>query len=290
MDWSRLKYREKAIFVGLAAFLVFGIYSKAIREPMSRAITASKTQIKKARAQLSDLKTKEPQDEQLKAKTAALEAEAKKMDEQINTLEMSIPSRFSLDKLVGEFTRLANEVRLESIKQRVVKDQEYSRVFLEVRFFSGYASAIRYLSSVESISPFLKLEEMEILEPPKGKILELGGSPVRLLMSCLLSDHPGGVALKASTPATPVMKRDILSSAAKPQTELEESKYKLQGISFNAKNPTAIINDDVYAIGADLDGFKVKKISPNSVTLSDGSQEHVLNVQTQTTEKKSETH
>ena len=286
MDWwSRLKVRERAAVVALGAAVLFGVYSKAFREPMSKSVLTYQTQIKKSEAQLNDLKTKAPQDEELKEKIQSLKDETDKMTAQIDSLEENVPSTFGLTQLVGEFTRLANDVKLESVKQRVVKEQNYSRVFLEVKFYSNYANAIHYLASLETLSPFLKLEEMEMLEP-KGKSVELGGAPVRLLMSCLLSDKEEGLPLKAADVAPPPASRDILSSSERPQTELEDTRFKLQGISFNLKNPTAIINDDVYAVGAEIGGLTVKKILPDSVVLSDGSQDHVLNLTTKTTEKK----
>jgi hypothetical protein len=181
-------------------------------------------------------------------------------------------------QLVGEFTRLAKEVRLDSVKQRIAKDQGYSRIFLEVKFYSTYLNAIQYVAAVESISPFLRVEEMEVLEP-KGKAVELGGSPVRLLVSCLLSDNPEGGSLKASAPAADMgSQRDILASNARPAETLDDAKFQLEGVTFNPDRPTAIINGDVFSAGDKVAGFTVKKILSDGVTLSDGVQDHFLSL------------
>src|SRR3989338_1303926 len=171
MEWSRLKPREKAAIAALAAFILFGVYAKMVQEPLAKKIAGYQSQIKKSQAQLADLRTKTPQDSEIADKIQGLESEEARLSEQIDSLEKKIPSRFNMARMVGEFTRLAKEVKLESVKQKIVKDQGYSHIVLEVKFYATYLNAIKYLASVESISPFLKVEEMEILEP-KGKTLE----------------------------------------------------------------------------------------------------------------------
>ena len=215
----------------------------------------------------------------------SLSSEEKSLSQELSVLETKIPSRFNMAQMVGEFTRLAKEVKLESVKQRVVKDQGYSRIFLEVKFYATYLDAIRYLASVETVSPFLKVEEMEILEP-KGKTIELGGSPVRLLVSCLLSDSPEGGMLKASDVSGLSISRDILASTSRPTQLLEESKFALEGITFDSKNPTAIINGEVYQVSGEIGGYKIKKILPDTVVLSDGVEDHLLSLRPKPVELK----
>ena len=276
-SWSKLNPREKIVIASLAAFLLLGVYTKAVHEPVSKMVKGYDQQIKKSKAQLTDLKTKMPQDEEVAEKITKLQADGKKLSGELQSLEQRIPSRFQLAQLVGEFTRLANEVKLDSVSQRIVKDQGYSRIFLEVKFFASYMDAIQYLSAIESISPFLRVEEMEILEP-KGKNVEMGGSPVRLLVSCLLSESTEGGQLKASSTQDSAVKRDILASSSRPTALLEESKFTLEGITFDPKNPSAIINGDVYTVGSQISGYKVKKILQGSVLLSDGVEDHLLNL------------
>ncbi len=277
LNWSKLKSREKAAFVSLVGVVLFGVYWRLVHEPATKQIASYKTQIRKAQTQLKDLATKEPQDKEVAGKIRILEEEDKKMSDEIETLEKKIPSRFNVVQLVGEFTRLAKEIKLESVKQRIAKEQGYSRIFLEVKFYSTYLNAIQYIASIESISPFLRVEEMEILEP-KGKTLELGGSPVRLLVSCLLSDNPEGGVIKASPVSRVSGSRDILASTARPAEALNESKFSLEGITYDPKNPSAIINGDVFQVNSEVGGYKVKKILSDSVILSDGIEDHILSL------------
>ena len=285
MDFSKLRSREKIVFAALAAIVLFGVYWRLIQEPVAKRTASYKTQIKKSQAQLKDLTSKEPQDKEIAQKIASLEEESGGLSEQIGKLEKEIPSRFNMAQLVGEFTRLAKEVKLDSVKQRITKDQGYSRIFLEVKFYSTYLDAIQYVAAVESISPFLRVEEMEILEP-KGKTIELGGSPVRLLVSCLLSDNPEGGVLKAAESSKAAPGRDILASGSRPSEVLEDSKFTLEGITFDQKNPTAIINGDVFKTNSEVGGFKVKKILSSSVILSDGVRDLMLNLKSNETELK----
>ncbi len=278
MDWSRLKFREKAALAVLAGVFFFGLYWRIVREPVAKKVTSYKAQILKSQAQLKGLMSKEPQDKQVADKIQSLEEEDKLLSNQIELLENQIPSRFNMAQLVGEFTRLAKEIKLDSVKQRIAKEQGYSKIFLEVKFFSTYLNAIKYIAAIESISPFLRVEEMEILEPKEKKI-EIGGSSVRLLVSCLLSDNPEGGALKgAQTPDNLPGQRDILASNARPVELLPESQFSLEGITFDLKNSSAIINGDVFQVNSTVGGYKVKKILSDSVILSDGTVDHVLSL------------
>lgn len=278
MDFRKLKGQEKTAFIALAGILVFGLYWRVVHEPMSKRVMSYKTQIRKSQAQLKDLMSKQPQDKEIAEKIQGLEEEDGRLSGQIELLEKKIPSQFNSVQLVGEFTRLAKEIKLDSVKQRIAKEQGYSRIFLEVKFYSTYLNAIKYIAAIESISPFLRVEEMEILEP-KGKTIELGGSPVRFLVSCLLSDNPDGGVLKADPDQRDFPEqRDILASNARPAEILAESKFILEGITFDPKNSSAIINGDVFQVNSEVGGYKVKKILSDSVVLSDGIEDHWLSL------------
>ncbi len=262
----------------LGAAVLFGMYMRFIERPASKVVAGYKSQIRNSQMQLKDLETKKPQDAQISLNVEELGAKQKALSEEITKLEEQMPSQFNTSQLIGHVTNLAKEVRLESVKQRVVKDQSYLRIFLEIKFYSNYPDAIRYIAAVEAISPFIRVEEMEILEPPTGKAVELGGAPVKLTVSCLLGDTSPDKQLKPGTPAKLDLKRDILSSASKPTEELSDAKFTLEGITFDARNPTAIVNGDVYATGAKLGPYTVKKILSDSVILSDGVEDHTLSL------------
>ena len=125
LDLSKLKPRERMAIMALGGFLFFGVYAKMVQQPLTKKIETYKSQIKRSQAQLGDLKTKTPQDDKVAGNIETIAVEEKALETQITSLEKKIPSRFNMSQLVGEFTRLAREVKLEAVKQNIVKDQGY---------------------------------------------------------------------------------------------------------------------------------------------------------------------
>ncbi len=279
MEWSKLKPREKLLVVAIGAVVLGVLYMRMVYAPVQQKITTYQSQIKKAQKQLNELKAKTPQDVQVSGNVSQLQEETARLASEMSSIEKDMPSKFQLSQLVGELTRLSSEVKLDSVKQKIVKDQSFSRVFMEIKFYSNFTDTIKYMAAIESISPFIRVDEMEILEP-KGKSVELGGAPIRLLVSCLLADTADGVVLKAKQEQVDMTEkfRDVMASSARPTAELEASKFALEGITFYPRNPTAIINGDVYQQNSEISGYKVKKILSDSVVLSDGVQDHLLSL------------
>lgn len=261
----------------LGACVFFGMYMHFIDKPVSRKVAVYKSQIRSSEMQLKDLQTKIPQDALISSKIEGIGEENVKLAKEIASLEERMPSQFNTSQLVGALTSLAKEVKLESVKQRIVKEQAYSRMFLEVKFYSTYLDAVKYVAAIEAISPFMRVEEMEILEPV-GKTVELGGAPVKLVVSCLLGDSSPTTALGPGPAVHIDLARDILASSSKPAEELNDAKFSLEGITFDSKNPTAIVNGDVYQTGSTLGPYKVKRILSDSVVLTDGVEDHTLSL------------
>ena len=84
-------------------------------------------------------------------------------------------------------------------------------------------------------------------------------------------------ALKADESLkTPEVKRDILASTAKPMASLNEKDFRLEGITFTEDTPTVIINGEVFRVDSEVKGYRVKKIMPGSVILTDGMEDQLL--------------
>lgn len=277
MEWSKLKPRERTAVLVLGAAAFFGLYMRFVERPVAKKVAGYKSQIRQSELQLKDLDTKKPQDTLLSSKIKELEEGESKVSSEIAELEKRMPSQFNTSQLVGAVTSLAKEVKLESVNQRIVKEQAYSRIILEIKFYSTYSDAIRYMASIESLSPFLRIEELEILEPV-GKTIELGGAPVRLTVSCLLGDSSVDSKLETGKAPDLASKRDILASSSKPTSELSDAKFMLEGITYDSHNPTAIVNGDVYQTGSQMGPYTVKKILTDSVVLSDGVEDHILSL------------
>jgi Tfp pilus assembly protein PilO len=279
MEWSKLKPREKLMVAAIGAVVLAVLYMRMVYAPVQQKISTYQSQIKKAQKQLNELTAKPPQVVLVSGNVSQLEDETARLATEMSTIEKDMPSKFQLSQLVGELTRLSSEVKLDSVKQKIIKDQSFSRVFMEIKFYSNFTDTIKYMAAIESISPFIRVDEMEILEP-KGKSVELGGAPIRLLVSCLLAETTDGAVLKAKQEQVDMTEkfRDVMASSARPAIELEESKFVLEGITFDLRNPTAIINGDVYQQNSEISGYKVKKILSDSVILSDGVRDHLLSL------------
>lgn len=279
MAAQTLDPRRKLLITVLVAAAAFSVYSRLIAAPIQKKTADFGKQIQKAETQLRDLNEKLPPVGELAARVAKLEGEAKSFNDEIAAIEKKLPSRAYTSRFIAQVTELAKEVKIESVKQRIEKEEVYSRLYLEIQFTSSYSAAVRYVAAVESITPYLKVEQMTITEPKAKAETVSGGSPMKLVVSCLLGDSTSETELKPKG-APPQYKdvRDLLGSKAKPALALRESEFHIEGITYNASNPTAIINGDVYRVGSEIAGYRVTAIAPDSVILSDGTDEHILNV------------
>ena len=122
MEWSKLKPRERSAVMLLAAAAFFGLYMRFIERPVSGKVAGYKSQIRQSELQLRDLDTKRPQDNVISQKIKDLEAEETELAKNVVELEKKMPSQFNTSELVGQITRLAKEVKLESVNQRISKE------------------------------------------------------------------------------------------------------------------------------------------------------------------------
>ncbi len=251
-------------------------YTKIVHEPFDKKVKSYKAKIGRFESQVTELKTRFPVLEEQRKKIQALEEEHGKLIDAIKEVEKKLPPKKEASQLVGEFTRLAREAKLLSIRQKTIVKDGYNKIFIEIKLAAPYPAAIAYISRLESISPFLRVEEADINES-KGKTFEEGGAPVRVVISSILGEATLEQALRADDSArTPEVKRDILESTAKPVSVLNEKDFKLEGVTFTEHSPTAIINGEVFRVGSEVKGYTVKQILPGSVVMSDGGGDHLL--------------
>ncbi len=278
LDFKNLKGRERKLIIGLAIAVGFSIYVQAVHKPLSRNITRYKFQIEKSRSRLDDLRMKFPDIDEQKENMQSLGAECEILLADIEKMERKLPARRNASQLLGEFTRLAKDVKLISIRQKMEQGDEYSKIFIELKLNAPYEQTVKYIRDIESISPFLVVDELDIAES-KGKKAE-GGTPVRLVVSSLLGEIPFAEQLKAREIKDAIaVSRDIFVSKARPASTIRKAELKLQGITFNAKSSTAIINSDVVKIGSKVGNLSVKQILSDTVILTDGVEDHILAVE-----------
>lgn len=276
MDFSKLKFKQQLIVAAGVAVIAVVAYLKIVHEPFNRKVDSYQSKLKRYETQLAELSTTFPPVEQQRKKIEELKLECEKLLEEIAEVEKNLPPKKETSHLIGEFTRLAKQARLLSIRQKTMVKDGYNKIFIEIKLAAPYPVAIAYIARLESISPFLRVEEVDINET-KGKAFADGGAPVRIVVSSILGEAPLGQALTADDQAkTPEVKRDILASSAKPLVSLSEKDFRLEGITFTEEMPTAIINGEVFRVDSEVKGYKIRKIMPGSVILTDGTEDHLL--------------
>src|SRR3989338_1251337 len=277
MDFAKLNPREQVAIVALGSIMILGIFSRVVNQPIAKKVLLYKSQIKRQRIQLNELKSKVPSFQKQKNKVDVLRTECAALLTQIKQMEKDLPPRSDTSQLIGELTRLAKESQLLSLRQKTTGEGEYSRILVEIQLQTSFEDAIGFIKKVESISPFLMVEEMELAEP-KAKSIAEQGVPLRLLVSSLLGESEIASELKAKEGEEFKIKRDILVSKVRPTRPIKEAQLKLDGITFSQGRSTAIINGDVFRVGSEVEGFKIIKILPESVVLNDGAQDQVLEI------------
>ncbi|MBU4343175.1 MAG: type 4a pilus biogenesis protein PilO [Candidatus Omnitrophica bacterium] len=279
IDFKKLKFREKILLIGLMAAVGFGVYAQTIHKPLSRKIAQFKFQIEKSQSRLDEMGVKFPQIDRQKQNIQSLNAECENLLSEIDKIEKKLPSKRNTSHLLGEFTRMAKDVRLTSIRQKMEVGDEYSRIFIELKFNALYKEAINYIKNIESVSPFLSIEELDISEPNAKKVDP--DIPVRIVVSSLLGEELFAEKLKVKEMEKAIqVTRDIFISKARPADDMvRKTELKLEGITFRRESPTAIINSDVVKVGSKIGNLTVKQVLPDAVVLSDGVEDHVLSIE-----------
>jgi Tfp pilus assembly protein PilO len=270
--------REKYLIVALIIAVGLGLYAQIIHRPLSKKINRYKFQIDKYEARVSELKAKFPRIDKQREDIKFLEVESEDFLNEIDEIEKTLPSRENIPQLLGELTRRAKDIKLESIRQKIEEGQEYSRIFVELKFTASYEQIINYIKNIEALSSFLFIEELEILKK-EGKI-ERGGVEARLVVSSLLGEVSFVEQFKTKVLQEKLaVARDIFVSKARPVTEARKIDLKLEGITYDTQNPTAIIDGEVVRVGSQVSDFEVKQILADAVILTDGISEHILSIE-----------
>ena len=173
VKFKKLKKEEKVLFIALAGAITFSFYFSVIYKPISRKITHYKFQAEKSRAKLNELKIKLPETQKQEENIKALTMESQKLVKEIAEIEKTLPSEEGASSLLAQWTREAKDLNLVSIGQEVEAAEDYSKLIVEFKFIASYQDTVNYIRTLEAISPFLVIEELDITEP-KDRSLGLG--------------------------------------------------------------------------------------------------------------------
>lgn len=276
--YKHLKKRERIAVIVLLAVFSVSVYYNMICKPLLRNSRTYMIQTERLRKQLTEIKMRNPKVETGMKRIEQEKEEGEKLLAKIEALENKLPSKRATSNLIAELTRLAKDIKIDSIRQKIDKGEEYSRIFVEIRFDSPYNEMVDYIQKIETISPFLKIEELEIIEPRKRK--KESDTIMRLVVSSLLGDVPFSSQLKAKEIGkTSSDLRDIFVSKVLPESATVKIDMKLEGITYGSEISTAIIDGDVVKEGSIIKNYTVNKIMYDKVILTDGVEEFILKIE-----------
>ncbi len=274
-NFKNLNSRQKLLVAGLGLSLGFSLYFNILYKPLAKKVNRYRFQIKKSASRLKDLKGKFPAIEKQKENLRSLDFQCKDLLIQITEIEKDLPSEKNSSRLLTELSRLAKDLKLLSLRQKIDSGEEYSRIFIEFKFSEPYQKLINYLNRVESLSPFLMVEELEIFEP---KTKKESGIQTRLVLSSLLGTVSSFELIKGQESEDIELARDIFISRSRPAARVSKVELKLEGITYAPSGSTAIINTDVVKVGSKVGNLTVKEITSEKVILTDGIEDQVLSV------------
>ena len=277
LNFNKLKPKEKFLVVGLVVAIAISAYFNIIYKPLSRSIFRYKFQTKKAQSRLTGLQEKLPQLDKQRQNIHFLSSECQRMLDEIGQIESTLPSKRSVSDLLTELVGLGKDLKMGSVRQKLEEGAEYSSIYIELKFNAPYINTINYLKKVESISPFLLIKELDITEEKTKH--SMGGPTARLILSSLLGEISTAEMIRAAESKPLAISRNIFVSKAKPVVRTKKIDLKLEGITFNSKSPTAIVNGEVVRIGAEIDNYIVKDIRFDAVVFADGPDEYIVNME-----------
>ncbi|MCD6093549.1 MAG: type 4a pilus biogenesis protein PilO [Candidatus Omnitrophica bacterium] len=279
-NFKKLTTREKILVIGLVLVVGVNLYIQLIHKPISKRLKNYRFQLLKTKGKLEELESKLPDLRKQKDDINSMKVEFKKMEEHIKEMERTLPGRGQTTQFLKELTREASGLNIEltSIRQKVERYGDYSRLFVELKFNASYGDIVNYIRNLESISPYLAVEKMEVSEPKKME----EKSTVQLALSVLLGEAYLPESFKAPPEGPPVkVSRDIFISSRGPvsSAKIQVSELKLMGVTWRGERSTAIINNEVVRVGDKVGNLRVKQILLESVTLTDGREDFVLSIE-----------
>ncbi|HEX9779971.1 MAG TPA: hypothetical protein VGB20_02010 [bacterium] len=186
----------------------------------------------------------------------------------------------------GELTRLVEElakqgqgfgIAFEVIQQNLLEQAGRTEVMIELRFAASYDAIVQYLSRIERLSPYLRVVQLDVAEPPERPGF-VGVATVSLVVPLRESAGAGGLAavLDQPPPEPLALVRNPFVERAQAPDPAGVRKLRVTGITVRGAASTAIINDEVVRVGDAIEDWTVTRIVQDGVILSDGTNTHTV--------------
>ena len=285
-DWyGKLKSNEQRFLLALVLVLAVSFYFTLFLKPALNDIKRLKKQREENQNQLGMLKSQLPSVIKKKQETETMQQDLKDLKLKIFDIESQLIGSSQEQQLLTEVIKNAQglEIDLESVKEDIKEEKDgFIRVYIVLKLASNYKKVVNYIKRIESISPFVKVEEM-ILAQSKNEPLSMVEA-VLTLSSLLSSESKNQSPLFLSVKKSAVNIGDLKRSPFTPRFVTEKTKrknLKLTGITYrnNEAGSTAIINGTIAKIGDQIEGVKIENILSNSVIIDNGVEKEILKLE-----------
>ena len=283
---KNLNNKERRLLVYLAVFMLVFLYFSLFLKPNLDKAAKLKKQNLQAKGRLESLIAQFPDPEEARMQLRENYANLEEIKSQAKEVEAKLLGISSVPKLVKQLISSAQGKKIDflSVKQQIQEEKNgYSRLDVELEFDSRYEDMLVYLAGIERISPFVKIEGIEVAQSQADPANLVTTS---LKMAAIISPDSGLQGqLSEGVSAAGGRKIDLKRSPLTPAIALGKAKkkkeLKLSGITFKkgGAGSSAIINDSVVKEGDEVAGWKVEKIMADSVTIGDGTESENLTIE-----------
>lgn len=280
-QFNRLQQQQRTLVLLFIAAILLSFYYNAVYKPQSTALRRAKTELQDVNNRLAKLKSQIPDIEKEREMLGAAKKRLDSLKTQLSALELELPTQGRIPQLLGELVRQATgySVDFVSIRPRTSRGRkEYAELLIEIKFNTNYSNFTNYLNRLESLSQFLRATAITMEEMKDGFS---GSSEVTLTLATLLGEAEEVAKpeeIKEPEFALPIpIERNPFVSKFRPDLGTDKKKeLRLSGIIARGKEPTVVIDNEVYRVGDAVGNKKVKQILPNMVILTDGRESTVL--------------
>lgn len=285
--FKKLNARDRRLVICFGIVVLFSLYFGVSFKPNLDKTSNLKKQNLAAKKRLELLVAQFPNPEETKEQVRGYYDNLETIKSRTKEIEGQLLGISSVPKLVKELITNAQgkKIDFQSVKQKIEEAKDgYSRLDVEVEFDSQYKDMLGYLATIERLSPFVKIDGIDVAQSKSDPANLVTTSLKLTAIISPVSQLQGELSAQAEQAG--VKKIELKRSPLTPSIEIGKAKkkkmgIKLIGITFrkNGASSSAIINNTVVKEGDEFEGVRVEKISPDSVTINDGSESENLTVE-----------
>lgn len=266
MERDTFQKRKKAI-LGLALLLIWLVFYYAYA-PVNDKLNYYIRRKQKLTKKLNTIRKNIPSLLEKSKKIENLENEVNISKEAIRNKEKQIPYYKDIDIFTKAIVKLIGSLNLEGIKQSYEDSPVYGNLRLEIKLHGPLLEICKYLWRLELLGKFLKIDNFKITSSSDETY------SADIFVQIITGHKKTSLKLGKKTQSYPFS--FTLSSLKSKTTSQIEKELKLEGITYNERNPSCIINGEILNIGGEILGFEITNILPDRVILQKNRKEYIL--------------